>query len=156
MTILIRGARVLTLDDENSEYESADILIEGSKIVAIGPDLTPPGNGAEIEVIDARGKLVMPGLVNAHFHSSGNFMKGALDDTPLEIFMLYEVPPVTGQVPSPRHNYVRTVLGAMEMLKRGVTAVQDDAYHVPDVTKDGIDSNHASVCRLRNACACLH
>jgi len=140
MTILIKGARVLTLDDADREHECADVLVKGTKIVAVGPDLVPPSNGSDVEVIDGRGKLVMPGLVNAHFHSSGNFMKGALDDTPLEIFMLYEVPPVTGQLPPPRHNYVRTALGAIEMLKRGVTAVQDDAYHVPDVTREGIDS----------------
>lgn len=140
MTVLLKNARVLTLDEERSEHACADVLIKGSKIAAIGQNLTPPSNGAEVEVIDCRGKLVMPGLVNAHFHSSGNFMKGALDDTPLEIFMLYEVPPVTGQLPPPRHNYIRTALGAMEMLKRGVTAVQDDAYHVPDVTREGVDA----------------
>ena len=68
----------------------------------------------------------MPGLINGHFHSPGNLMKGALAGTPLEIFMLYEVPPLYGPVTSPRLAYVRTMLGALEMLRRGMTAVHDD------------------------------
>lgn len=140
MTTFVKGAHILTLDEDDNEYARANILIEGSKIVDIGPDVAPPPDSANAKIVDATGLLAMPGLVNAHFHSSGNFMKGALDDTPLEIFMLYEVPPITGTVPPPRHNYVRTMLGAMEMLKRGVTAVQDDAYHIPEPTHDGIDA----------------
>ena len=49
--------------------------------------------GQGLRVIPADRLLAMPGLVNGHFHSPGNFLKGATDDAPLEIFMLYEVPP---------------------------------------------------------------
>ena len=43
--------------------------------------------------------LAMPGLVNGHVHSPGNFLKGATDDAPLEIFMLHEVPPFSDEPP---------------------------------------------------------
>jgi cytosine/adenosine deaminase-related metal-dependent hydrolase len=82
----------------------------------------------------------MPGLINAHFHSSGNLMKGALPGLPLELFMLYEVPPLAAGGDAARLAYVRTALGAMEMLRRGVTAVHDDAYHVPVASREGIDA----------------
>ena len=59
----------------------------------------------------------MPGLINGHFHSPGNFNKGALDDMPLELFMLYEVPPFECPPTPPRLQYLRTMLGAAEMLK---------------------------------------
>ena len=139
MKTLIKNARVLTMDDQFSEYERADILIHGSKIEAVGPDLQINDDIEGLRVIDAENKLAMPGLINGHVHSPGNFMKGALDNLPLEIFMLYEVPPLNDQPPDPRLNYIRTMLGNIEMLKLGITGVHDDAYYVPVPTKESID-----------------
>jgi cytosine/adenosine deaminase-related metal-dependent hydrolase len=122
---------VLTLDDEDRECARADILIRDGVIAAIGPAVEPLRGDPEPEVIDAEGLLAMPGLVNGHFHSPGNFMKGAVPNLPLELFMLYEVPPLMEQAVSERFAYVRTLLGAAEMLKLGVTAVHDDAFFLP-------------------------
>lgn len=139
MSILIKGAHILTMDDDDTEYGCADILIEGTRIAAIGPDLPAPPAAADLRVIEAGGMLAMPGLINAHVHSPANFQKGTLDGMPLELFMLYEVPPFSGEPPSPRLNYVRTMLGNMEMLKLGVTSVHDDAFYVPAPTPEAID-----------------
>jgi 5-methylthioadenosine/S-adenosylhomocysteine deaminase len=137
---LIQGARVLTLDEADREWESANIVVQGSRIVAIGPDARPePGIPVE-RVIDGRGKLAMPGLINGHFHSPGNMMCGALVDMPLELFMLYEVPPMGSGATSPRLGHVLTMLGALEMLKSGVTAVHDDPYFNPAPSTTGIDA----------------
>ena len=139
--LLIRDARVLTLDEADREWPRADIVIEGGLITALGPDA-----GAAVHadrVIEAQGMLAMPGLINAHFHSPGNLLKGSLDGLPLELFMLYEVPPLAQSgdaVAAARMPYVRTMLGAMEMLRRGITAVHDDAFHVPIATVEGIDA----------------
>ena len=77
-------------------------------------------------VIDGKGNLIMPGLINAHFHSSVNHMKGRLPSLPLEIFMLYESPELDVLRSTPREAYLRTMLGVFEMLKAGCTSVQDD------------------------------
>jgi cytosine/adenosine deaminase-related metal-dependent hydrolase len=136
--LVIRGARLLTLDELDTEYESADIVINGGKIVALIPaaDPHPPA----VRVIDGRGMLAMPGLVNAHLHSPGNFMKGAVANMPLELFMLYEVPPLVDKPVSGRFAYVRTLLGVIEMLRQGVTTVHDDCFFVPHVTDDELAS----------------
>ena len=136
---LIKNARVLTMDDQLTEYDRADILIEGTKIKAIDPDFQVNVDEPGLRVINAESKLAMPGLVNGHIHSPGNLMKGALDNLPLEIYMLYEVPPLKDQPPNPRLNYIRTMLGNIEMLKLGITAVHDDAYYVPVPTRASID-----------------
>ena len=138
MLTVIKDARVLTLDVNDSEFACADILIRGGKIEAVGPRLAEGVQDAK--VIEAGGLLAMPGLINGHFHSPGNFMKGALANWPLELFMLYEVPPLMDKVVSPRFAYVRTMLGAIEMLKQGVTAVHDDCFFVPVVTDGEVDS----------------
>ena len=144
MAILIRNARVLTFDKSRQEYARADVLTNGQKIVAVGPDLRISDfiNSAseKVEVIDGAGKLVMPGLVNAHLHSPAGFLKGALEDSPLEIFMLYEVPPMGDTPLSPRLYYLRAMLGAMEMLKLGVTSVHDDAFFNPTPLPESVDA----------------
>ncbi len=54
--------------------------------------------------------------------------------------MLYEVPPLASDGDAGRLAYVRTMIGALEMLRRGITAVHDDAYHVPVASKASIDA----------------
>ena len=98
MKTLIRDARVLTFDGQDREYPRADILIDGNAIAAIGPGPLPGAEGAQ--VIEAAGKLAMPGLINGHFHSQASFLAGALANRPLELFMLFEVPPPAAR-PSP-------------------------------------------------------
>ena len=137
MSLLIRNARVQTFDAQDRIFERADILIEGTTIAAIGPDLVAPPNTT---VIDAKDHLAIPGLINAHFHSSANLMKGMLDGLPLEIFMLYEVPPLAAGAAAGRLAYVRTMLGALEMVKLGITSIMDDAFHVPVATQEGVDA----------------
>jgi 5-methylthioadenosine/S-adenosylhomocysteine deaminase len=127
------------MDDRDTEHARADILVSGTTIAAVGPSLDVPRDRRDLTIIDAAGLLAMPGLINAHVHSPGNFMKGALDGRPLEIFMLQEVPPFSDTPPSPRLHYVRTMLGILEMLKLGVTAAHDDAFFVPVVTEAAID-----------------
>src|ERR1700689_49637 len=122
--ILFKNVRVLTMDREDRELASEDVLIQDGVIFAIGE----------------QGKLLMAGLINGHFHSPGNFNKGALDDMPLELFMLYEVPPLDCPPISTPLNYLRTLLGAVEMLKTGVTAVHDDPFYFPVVDMELIDS----------------
>ena len=139
-SLLIRGAHVLTLDDADREWGNADIVIEGARIAAIGPDAGRDWPRALARTIDGSGLLAMPGLINAHFHSPGNLMKGSLPGLPLEIFMLHEVPPLATGGDADRLAYVRTMIGALEMLRRGITAVHDDAYHVPVASTESIDA----------------
>jgi 5-methylthioadenosine/S-adenosylhomocysteine deaminase len=61
---LLKGGVVLTLDPSVGDFEKADVLVEGKKIVAIGPNLQ--GSGAE--VIDCSGTIVMPGFISTHHH----------------------------------------------------------------------------------------
>ncbi len=138
MKTLFRNATLRSFAPGRPHSELADVLVGGNTIEAI----LPAGQGADTQdatIIDATGHLIMPGLINGHFHSPVNHLKGSLDSLPLEIFMLYESPNLPGLMPSPRFAYVRTLLAAAEMLKSGVTSVQDDAFFVPYPTPDIID-----------------
>ncbi|WP_242679528.1 amidohydrolase family protein [Paracoccus nototheniae] len=114
-----------------------DLMVSEGRIARVGNDLAIP-QGAEI--VKGAGNLLMPGLVNGHFHSSVNHMKGRLPSMPLEIFMLYECPELEVLRPTPREAYLRTMLGCIEMLKCGTTSVQDDCFFVPRPEPDIIDA----------------
>lgn len=137
---IIKDAHVLTLDADDSEFSRADILINGSVIEAIGPGLELPREAADARVIEGRDMLAMPGLINAHFHSTSAFMKGALEGLHLEPYMLYEAP-VDDRWETKRIYYLRSMLTAMDMLKIGVTSVRDDAHffsHPSPAMIDGV------------------
>jgi cytosine/adenosine deaminase-related metal-dependent hydrolase len=138
--LVIAHARVFAFDDARHDWPDADIVIEGSRIAALGPGAAAHWPGPVARRIDGRGLLALPGLINAHFHSPGNLMKGRLPGYPLEVFMLHEVPPLAADGDAVRLAYVRTMVGALEMLRRGVTTVHDDAYHVPVASTECIDA----------------
>jgi 5-methylthioadenosine/S-adenosylhomocysteine deaminase len=142
MKTIIRGARVLTMDPADSDLAQATVTIEDDTIVAVDAGSGTPvhdPNGPGVREIDATGHLLMPGLVNAHFHSSANHLKGSFESLPLEVFMLFETP-ADGTRDDPRAAYVSTLLGAVEMLKCGVTTVLDDAFFVPAPSHTAIDA----------------
>ena len=122
MSILVEGGTVLTLDNQDGVYERADILIEGDQIAQIASRIDQP----DVErVVHAADLLVMPGLNIAHAHSNESLFKGAIDQYPLELWLLYSFPPADWSIPS-EIIYPRTILNAAEMIKAGATTVQDD------------------------------
>ena len=131
---LIRGATILTMG--GSSFDSpfiADILIEGRRISAIDASIEAPGGAT---VLDGAGKLVMPGLVNAHTHSSETFFRGRYERLPLELWLLYAYPLLMGPLLPPRLVYLRSLLLAMESLKNGVTLMCDDFFDPPNHDHD--------------------
>lgn len=134
---LFRNVHLLDLESEDGMTSATDILVSGGRVVGTGAALTVP---EDARVIDGKGDLLMPGLVNAHFHSSVNHMKGRLPCLPLELFMLYESPALETLRPTPRQAYLRTMLGCIEMLRTGTTAVMDDCFFVPEPTPEIIDA----------------
>lgn len=127
--ILIRGATVLTLNGNNGTQPAVgDVLIEGTQIAAIGPDLEASN---EAMIIEGHGKLVMPGLVNAHTHSSETFFRGRYEKMPLEVWLLYAYPLLMGPVIDKELLHLRSLLLATESLKAGVTTLSDCFFDPP-------------------------
>jgi 5-methylthioadenosine/S-adenosylhomocysteine deaminase len=122
-TLLLKGGRPLTPDADWHDPPCADIAIVGDKIAGICSGYRP-GDDQIAEVIDARGHLVLPGFVNAHYHSHDVLAKGTLEEVPLESWRLYALPP---QYPprSTEEVYARTLVGALECLRSGMTTIQD-------------------------------
>jgi 5-methylthioadenosine/S-adenosylhomocysteine deaminase len=128
MSILIKDATIVAMDHEHgAEPRVGDILVEGDSILGIGPGLDAPG----AEVIGAGRRLAIPGLVNSHFHSNQNFLRGRYPGRPLESLMLYAYPFDEALAPSPELVYLRTLIVAIEALRNGVTCLLDDCIELP-------------------------
>jgi 5-methylthioadenosine/S-adenosylhomocysteine deaminase len=138
MTVLFHEVLVYDAASPTAMTGPVDVLVDGERISAIGAGLPAP-TGARI--VEGHGRnLLLPGLINAHFHSPANHLKGSVRSLPLELFMLFESPSDPALTPSPREAYLRTMLGAIEMLQRGITCVQDDAFLMPYPDPDVIDA----------------
>lgn len=132
MPILIQHATILAMDNvHGSTPFQGDVLIDGDSIRDIGTDLEVP---AGTTMINGHGKLVMPGLVNAHLHSGEALFRGRYDNMPLEIWMLYTYPVLGTHKISERLIYLRSMLVAMESLRSGVTCITDDMFEAPQQT----------------------
>ena len=110
-TLLLKGGRVFTPDSNWHDPPQADIAVAGDRIIGVAADYRAEGQG--IQTIDARDHLVLPGFVNAHYHSHDVLAKGTLEEVPLESWRLYALPP---QYPprSTEEVYARTLLGARD------------------------------------------
>lgn len=134
--LVIRNVTVFADAQQTEPSEPQDILISDGSIEAIATGIEAPG----IPELEGTNLLAIPGLINAHLHSPAAFLKGALEGAPLEIFMLWETPPTLGGSESPAICRARALLSASEMLKRGITAVHDDAFFNPEPSLEAISA----------------
>jgi cytosine/adenosine deaminase-related metal-dependent hydrolase len=140
---VIRGGHVMTMDPtmpNKGEFLNADVLVEGKKIVAVGPNLHA-GGAAEI---DARGKIVMPGFVDTHHHQAWTAIRSSIPDsiliddgsgTPSAAQNYFGNVLLTfAPVYRPEDVYISELFGGLAQLDNGVTTVHDvsQIHHSPD------------------------
>ncbi len=111
-------------------YETVDVQIEGDAIAAIAPHLEPTGT-----VIDGRNKLLLPGFVNAHTHSSELWQRGSIAPLPLELWLgeLCDFPLL-----DPEQVYLSALGTAVETLLSGGTTVVDHLTLIPGQEKETV------------------
>ena len=152
-TILIRGGRVYDRAGDIHRPAFADVIVEGDRIATVEMPGSPrvqallqAAEHGHVRVIDAGGMLVIPGLVNAHYHSYDVLCKGRFEDMPFDLWMLHSQPAYWGKR-SAAELRVRTLLGALEALRHGITTIQDMNSLVPqdEETLDLILSAYAEV-----------
>jgi 5-methylthioadenosine/S-adenosylhomocysteine deaminase len=121
--VVVSGGLVLAWGEITAA--PADILLEGDSIAAI----LPPGSAAAPQRIDATGRLIIPGLVNAHTHGHGGLAKGIGDRWSLEL--LLNAGPWINGARTGEDRYLSTLLTAVEMIRKGCTACYDLSAMLP-------------------------
>jgi cytosine/adenosine deaminase-related metal-dependent hydrolase len=143
-TLLIRNARcVATLDDARTEWRDASVFVRGHRIQAIGPAAALPQEADE--VIDARGHLVTPGLVNTHHHMYQSLTRAipAVQDAELFSWLRGLYPIWAGLTPEMVR--VSTQVAMAELLLSGCTTSSDHLYIYPNGVRldDSIEAAQA-------------
>ena len=119
---IITNASIVTCDDAGSVLTGASVAIEDRLITAISSARIDERPGDV--VIDARGGIVMPGLVNAHTHLAMTLLRGVADGTDLEAF-LATLLPIEGALVDAEVAATGNELAAVELLRSGCTAALD-------------------------------
>lgn len=136
---IITGGQFLDIDDDLDHPPVSDLLIVGDCIVATGPSAsTQSARYNSLRHIDATGMLVIPGLINAHYHSHDVMLRGTFEQLPLDAWMLYSAPSCYPR-PSPDRIALRTRLGAAECLLNGITTAQD-MVSIVDADSEHLDA----------------
>jgi 5-methylthioadenosine/S-adenosylhomocysteine deaminase len=130
-SVIVSGGLVLASGGATAEL--ADILLDGDTIQAI----VAPGSAQAPKRIDATGRLIIPGLVNAHTHGHGGLAKGIGDRWSLEL-LLNAGPWINGGR-SGEDRYLSTLLTAVEMIRKGCTACYDLAAMLPVPSVEGLN-----------------
>lgn len=117
MKLVIKNGLII----KNSRTVEKGTLVVEDGIIKDIVDNVPDDMDAQI--IDATNKVVAPGLINAHMHSYANYYKTARDNLPLEEMMLYIM--AEGSCLNPEDVYFNTMLGAIEMIRNGITGCLD-------------------------------
>ena len=134
--VLLRGGVVLSLDPKVGDFEKADVLIEGKKIAAVGPNLAA---GRSALVINATDRIVMPGFVDTHHHQYETLLRSILSDGNLGLTAdaptnyLSTIQGILTPAYLPEDAYISELVASLNQINAGVTTTVDTSQvsHTP-------------------------
>jgi 5-methylthioadenosine/S-adenosylhomocysteine deaminase len=136
--ILLKGGIVLTLDRALGDFETADVLIEGAKIAAVGRDLK-----ADAQTIDASNTIVMPGFVDTHHHQYETILRSILANGLLNGPKSYtsDIQGIYTPAYRPEDARISELVASLSQINAGVTTGVDTSQvsHTPEHTDACID-----------------
>src|SRR5438128_1564735 len=133
--MIVRGGTVVTMDDARRVIQDGAVAIKGGRITAVGSRAEiERGYGAR-EIIDATGKVVIPGLINGHTHVPMTLFRGLADDLDLQEWLTKYIFPAEAMNVTEQFVRAGTRLGLAEMI-RGGTTTYCDMYYFEDAIAD--------------------
>jgi 5-methylthioadenosine/S-adenosylhomocysteine deaminase len=143
---LFTNAFVLTMDATLTHYFPGAVAVKGDSIVAAGLELDIKEDYSAEETIDCGGKVLMPGLINAHTHVPMTLLRGLADDLRLDVWLMGYMMPVEREFVSPEFVRLGTLLACAEQIRSGITTFNDMYYFEEDVAQAAADSGVRAVC----------
>ncbi|MEL0285470.1 MAG: amidohydrolase family protein, partial [Paracoccaceae bacterium] len=123
--LLVKDALIVTCNPEHSVIDGAVMAVRDGKIALIAPAQSDAANALEAKnYMSAKGKMVLPGLINMHCHAGDSLFRGLVENLPLEAW-LNRVWIAEKAILTPHTTYLGSVLGFAENLLSGVTSVMD-------------------------------
>src|SRR5262249_40261114 len=139
----LTNATILTMDHRFTIHRRGSIAITGDHIVAVGAEAE---SYVAPETIDCQGRVVMPGLVNAHTHVPMTLLRGLADDLRLDVWLMGYMMPVEREFVNPAFVTLGTKLGCAEMIRSGVTCFADMYYFEEAVAQAAAEAGMRALC----------
>jgi 5-methylthioadenosine/S-adenosylhomocysteine deaminase len=133
--LIIRGGTVVTMDMARRVIEDGSIVVKGGRILAVGTRAEMDAKYVAPETIDARGRVVIPGLINGHGHVPMTLFRGLADDLDLNEWLTKYIFPAEAKNVTEEFVRVGARLGLAEMI-RGGTRTYCDMYYFEDAIAD--------------------
>jgi len=131
MNILIQNGTIITMHNQKIIRQGA-IAIEDKNIIDVGKNRDLKRKyGTGYEKIDAKDKVVIPGLVNTHQHAAMSLLRGYADDLPLQEWLEKWIWPIEKHM-TPHDIYVGALLTATESIMSGTTTVNTMYHYTPE------------------------
>lgn len=143
---LLVNALILTMDEEMRQFASGAVAVRGDSIAAVGEEADIRARYTAAQVIDCGGKVLMPGLVNAHTHVPMTLMRGLADDLRLDVWLQGYMWPVEREFVSPDFVRLGTKLACAEMIRSGVTSFADMYFFEEHVAAATAEAGMRAVC----------
>jgi 5-methylthioadenosine/S-adenosylhomocysteine deaminase len=141
--VLLTNAHVLTMDERFTVHPSGAIAIDAGEILAVGNVET---DYDAAERIDCGGRVVMPGLVNAHTHAPMTLLRGLADDLRLDVWLMGYMMPVEREFVRPDFVALGTQLACAEMIRSGTTCFADMYYFEDAVAQAAAAAGLRALC----------
>ena len=133
--LIIRGGTVVTMDGSRRVIDNGGVAIKGGRVVAVGTSAEMDLNYSSRQVIEATGKVVIPGLINGHTHVPMTLFRGIADDLDLQEWLTKYIFPAEAKNVTEDFVRVGTRLGLAEMIRSGTTTYCD-MYYFEDAIAD--------------------
>ncbi len=134
--LLVTGGTVITMDAARRVIEDGAVAIRGDAIVAVGPKAEVEGRFRAARRVDARGRLVLPGLINGHTHAAMTLLRGLANDLTLEDWLRTRIFPAEARNVTEDFVVWGTRLAALEMIRGGTTTFADMYYFEDAVARE--------------------
>ena len=143
---LFINAIVLTMDEKLTQYDPGAVAVSGDSIIAVGPEAELKKEYSAKEIVDCGGKILMPGLINAHTHVPMTLVRGLADDLRLDVWLMGYMLPVERQFVSPEFVRLGTLIACAESIRSGVTTFNDMYFYEDDIAQATADAGMRAVC----------
>jgi 5-methylthioadenosine/S-adenosylhomocysteine deaminase len=133
--LILKGGTVVTMDGARTVIENGSVAIKGGRIMAVGKSADIDRSYTAREVINAGGKVIIPGLINGHTHVPMTLFRGIADDLDLQEWLTKYIFPAEAKNVTEDFVRVGTRLGLAEMIRSGTTTYCD-MYYFEDAIAD--------------------
>lgn len=144
--LLLTNAVVLSMDLALNQYEPGAVAVHGSQIIDVGPENSLIEKYKSSETLDCGGKVLMPGLINAHTHVPMTLIRGVADDLRLDVWLLGYMMPVEREFVSPDFVRLGTQLACLEQIRSGITCFADMYYFEDHIAQATADIGMRAIC----------